>query len=142
MIVLDTDVVTEVMRPRPDERVVGWLDTLDASAVALTAVTVAEIAYGVSRLPDDRKKARLRQRVVEMFGEEFENRLLPFDALAAMDYAAIVVARERAGRPISMADAQIASICRVHEAALATRNVGDFEGAGLKLLNPWASAAT
>jgi predicted nucleic acid-binding protein len=138
MIFLDTNVLSEVMHPAPNATVVEWLDRQDPAELLLSAVTVAEIWYGVHRLPDGKRKANLLKITHSLFEEEFAQRILPFDEAAAMHYAELVCQREQLGRPISMADAQIASICRcVDGASLATRNVRDFTGIGLALVNPW-----
>ncbi len=100
-------------------------------------MTVAELLYGIARLPDGRRKTGLREAVLQMLDEDFADRVLPFDEDAAMHYAALVSQRERTGRPISMVDAQIAAICRHHGAGLATRHSKDFEGVGIVLANPW-----
>ena len=140
MIVLDTNVVSELMQKAPEPRVVSWVDRFSASDVLVTAVTAAELMYGVARLPEGRRKRELHIRVEELLTEDFEDQILPFDAPAATHYAEIVSSRERAGRPISMADAQIAAICRNWSAALATRNVDDFVDTGVDALNPWDAA--
>lgn len=137
MIVLDTNVVSELFHQSPDPGVVGWLDGLDASDVMLTAVTAAELMYGVARLPHGRRGRELRAQVDGLLTEEFGDKILPFDVLAATHYADIVAARERIGRQISMADGQIAAICRNWNAGLATRNIGDFVDTGIALINPW-----
>jgi predicted nucleic acid-binding protein len=138
MIFLDTSVLSEVMHPAPDANVVKWLNRQEPAELLLTAVTVAEIWYGVRRLPDGKRKANLLNLTHSLFEEEFAQRILPFDGAAAMHYAELVCQCEQLGRPISMADAQIASICRcVDRASLATRNVRDFSGIGLALVNPW-----
>lgn len=137
MIVLDTNLISELVRKAPDLGVVSWLDSLDASDIALTAVTAAELLYGVARLPDGRRRRELRAKVDGLLTEEFGDRILPFDALAATHYADIVAGRERGGLQISMADGQIAAICRAWNAGLATRNVGDFVDTGVELINPW-----
>lgn len=137
MIVLDTNVVSELMRPDPAAGVVAWVDRRPADEVFLTAVTAAELLYGVTRLPSGNRKATLALKVRELLEEDFEGRVLPFDVGAADHYADIVVSRERAGRPVSMADAQIAAVCRCFNADLATRNVKDFGGNGVRILDPW-----
>lgn len=137
MIVLDTNVISEFVRKDPNPDVVGWLDVLDASEVMLTAVTAAELLYGVARLPDGRRGRELREKVDGLLTEEFGDKILPFDALAATHYADIVAGRERTGIQISMADGQIAAICRNWNAGLATRNIGDFVDTGIELINPW-----
>lgn len=137
MIVLDTHVLSELMRAQVDSAVIDWLDRQEPASFAITAVTVAELLYGIARLPDGRRKAGLQEAALQMLDEEFADRVLPFDEDAAVHYAALVSQRDRTGRPISMADAQIAAICRYHAATLATRNGKDFEGVGILLANPW-----
>ncbi|HEY5356610.1 MAG TPA: type II toxin-antitoxin system VapC family toxin [Streptosporangiaceae bacterium] len=137
MIVLDTNVISELARIDPEQSVVTWLDSLPAAEVATTAITAAELLYGVARLPDGRRRAALAETIDVLINEDFRGRLEPFDGLAAEQYAAVVVGREKKGRPISTADAQIAAICRVHSATLATRNIGDFTDTGIGLINPW-----
>ncbi len=137
MIVLDTNVLSELMRRQPDSKLVAWIDAQVADALMLSAVTVAELLYGIARLPEAKRKADLHDAAWMMLKEEFDERILSFDALAAVHYASLVAQRESSGRPISMADAQIAAICLSHEAILATRNGKDFSGLGLTLVNPW-----
>lgn len=137
MIFVDTNVLSELMRPKPDKHVLGWLDDRPGSDIGLTAITVAEILYGIGSLPEGKKKHRLLDAATTMFEEYFAGRIFAFDQLAAIEYADIVLQRDRMGSPISMPDAQIAAICRVLSAGLATRNTRDFENAGLVLINPW-----
>ncbi len=137
MILVDTNVLSELMRPKPDKHVLGWMDDLPGSDLGLTAITVAEILYGIGSLPGGKKKHRLLDAVTTMFEEYFADRIFAFDQLAAIEYADIVLQRDRIGSPISMPDAQIAAICRVSSAGLATRNTKDFEHTGLVLINPW-----
>ncbi len=139
MILLDTNVLSELIRREPDDGVLSWMDTLDAAVVATTAITTAELLYGVARLPAGRRKDLLREAVHGLIEDDLGGRVEPFDAGAAAHYAALVSDRERAGRPISAADAQIAAICRKLRATLATRNTDDFEAAGIALINPWHS---
>jgi toxin FitB len=138
VIVLDTNVLSELMRRRPAARVVRWVDEQDASALAITAVTVAELLYGVARLADGARKTELAAAVEALVREDFAGRVLPFDAAAAEHYAELVAERERQGRPVSTSDGQIAAICRCHGTRLATRNVRDFEATGITVLDPWA----
>jgi toxin FitB len=137
VIVLDTNVVSELMRLEPAAAVVDWVDGQSGIDIYLTAITVAELLYGVARLPDGHRKAELAERVEAVLAEDFEHRVAPFDGTAAAHYADIVVRRERAGRPISTADAQIAATCRSHGALLATRNVDDFADTAVVVVNPW-----
>jgi toxin FitB len=137
VIVLDTNVISELMRSTPDDRVVNWVDQFPPGDVFITAVTAAELQYGVARLPDDRRKAVLAAHVAELLAEDFESQILPFGVNAAAHYAQIAATREQDGRPISMADAQIAAICRHYDAELATRNTKDFLGTGIPVHDPW-----
>lgn len=140
MIVLDTNVISEIFRPRPESRVVGWLETL-TDDVAITTITLAELLTGVRRLPDGRRKAALQAAIDEAIQPYRGSRsLLAFDEEAAVEYAEVLVARERSGTPISMADAQIAAICRVHRATCATRNTKDFAHTGIDLVDPWLAS--
>ena len=137
MIILDTTVISELTRPAPDPGAVSWLDSLPTEETAITAITAAELRYGVLRLPDGRRKVELLEAVQALINADFRDRVEPFDVLAADQYAAVVTGRERAGRPISISDAQVAAICRVLSATLATRNTSDFTGTGVQLIDPW-----
>ncbi|MYL23181.1 PIN domain-containing protein [Halomonas alkaliantarctica] len=137
MIVLDTNVLSELMRPAPDARVVDWLDRQDARSVTISAITVAEILYGIERLPDGKRKRGFAAMVAAMFEEDFSGRILSFDSEAAIHYAEQVAASESAGRQVHMADAQMAAICIQHGAVLATRNLKDFEMLTVETINPW-----
>ncbi|MEE2059569.1 type II toxin-antitoxin system VapC family toxin [Rhodococcus artemisiae] len=138
MIVLDTNVVSELFRPRPEPRVIAWLEAL-TDDVAITAITLAELLAGARRLPDGRRKAGLEAAIDGAIQPYRDTRsLLAFDEAAAMEYAEVFIARERAGMSISMADAQIAAICRVHRATCATRNTKDFVQSGVELVDPWS----
>ena len=137
MIVLDTNVISELARRAPDSGVLAWLDSLDVSEVGTTAVTAAELRYGVTRLPDGHRKRELAAVISGILTEDFAGRVLPFDERASVQYADIVARRERTGSPIGVADAQIAAICRDLSAILATRNTADFEETGIELINPW-----
>lgn len=137
MIVLDTNVISEIFRPTPEVRVVDWLGSL-TSEVAITSVTLAELLAGVRRLPSSRRKEVLTDRIEAALEPYRGSRsVLPFDDLAADRYADVFVARESAGSPISTADAQIAAICLAHGATCATRNVKDFAHTGVELFDPW-----
>ena len=137
MIILDTNVISELTRPVPDPGVITWLDSLSAEETAITAITAAELRYGVRRIPDGRRKTGLSEAVNALLTTDFRDRVEPFDVLAADQYADVVTAREHAGQPISTSDAQIAAICRVLNATLATRNTSDFTGIGVNLIDPW-----
>lgn len=137
MIILDTNVLSEVTRQAPDSSVLAWMDAVRVEELATTAITVAELLYGVTRLPDGNRKSSLTAAVHGLMTDDFQGRIETFDMSAAVQYSAVVHEREALGRPISTADAQIAAICRAREATLATRNIKDFEDTGIELLNPW-----
>lgn len=139
MIVLDTNVLSELMRRRPDPAVVAWVDGQDAGRLAITAITAAELRYGVARLSSGVRKARLESAVRALLNVDFSGRVLRFDGAAADLYGDLVAECDRAGRPIGAADAQIAAICRCQVARLATRNVRDFEATGVDVLDPWTA---
>jgi toxin FitB len=137
VIALDTNGISELARQVPDPVVLSWLDSLEVSGVVTTAVTAAELRYGVARLPDGHRKRELAVVIHDVLTEDFRGRVLAFDERASVRYADIVTGRERTGRPIGVADAQIAAICRDAGAMLATRNTADFEETGIELINPW-----
>ena len=136
MIILDTSVLSEVFRPHPDTRVTVWLESL-ADDVAITAITLADLLAGVRRLPNGRRRETLSTAVSTTVHTYRSTRVPAFDSSAAEHYATILAAREHAGLPISMADAQIAAICRAHGASCATRDTKDFAQTGIELINPW-----
>jgi predicted nucleic acid-binding protein len=137
MIVLDTNVLSEFMRIEPDTQVLAWVDAQPAMELSISAVTVAEILHGIARLPSGKRKQKLEAHAMAMFEEDFAGRILPFDVHAAVEYATLVAGCEAKGRAVSMADAQIAAICRTHGVAVATRNVRDFDFSGVEVINPW-----
>jgi toxin FitB len=138
MIILDTSVVSELMRPEPDVRVRHWVGGRRADELATTAITVAEIRYGIERLPDGRRKEGLLSAATDLF-TAFGDLVQPFDALAATWFGPIMVRRAGLGLPIEGFDAQIAAICRARGAALATRNVKDFLETGIDVIDPWSA---
>lgn len=140
MILVDTDVISELMRPRPSAQVLAWFDNKDASALYLSAVGEAELRRGAMLLPDGRRRDSLLSEIDAMVAEDFAGRVLPFNSAAAVAFAAIFVDRRSAGRPISSPDCQIAATARAHGTAIATRNVADFEGCGVEVIDPWKNA--
>lgn len=141
MIILDTNVISEIFRPLPESRVVDWLTSLEGD-VAITSVTLAELLAGLRRLPDGRRRDALTRRIDAALAPYRGGRaVLSFDDVAADRYADVLVARARAGAPISTADAQIAAICLTHGATCATRNVKDFQHTGVELVDPWKADA-
>jgi predicted nucleic acid-binding protein len=140
VIILDTNVLSELLRPAPEPRVEAWLAAQDGAEVYLTAITEAELRYGVAIMANGRRRSALAAAVDRILREDFIARILPFDSAAAQVYAAIGAARRLAGRPIAQADCQIAAIARANGATIATRNIGDFEDCGVALINPWQAA--
>lgn len=139
MIIVDTNVISELMRPAPEDSVLAWIAVQDVAELHVTAITLAEIAYGVERLPGGRRKAMIRSIAQEAM-TAFRGRVVPFDEAAVPHYARIVSARENAGRPMDAFDGQIAAICGALDSSLATRNAKDFEGTGITIINPWLTA--
>lgn len=139
MIVLDTNVVSELMRAMPDARVRAWFAGQQRSTLFTTSITKAEILYGIALLPAGRRKAALADAAERMFARVFAARMLAFDAVAATRYAEVLMARRRAGKPMETLDAQIAATALAAGAAVATRNLADFAGCGLDVIDPWTA---
>jgi len=137
MIVLDTNVLSETLRPLPSPRVLEWMRAEPASALFTTAITEAELFYGIARLPPGRRREALEVVVERIFSEDLAGRVLPFDSAAAREFADIAARRRVEGRPISDGDARIAAIARSRGASLATRNVADFAGCEVQIIDPW-----
>lgn len=137
MILLDTNVVSEVMARAPSAAVLGWLDACDASSLYLSTVTIAEIGYGLQVLPGGKRRRFLEDRFDEFIELGFKHRVLAFDHDAARAYAVLMARRRAIGRPMSVPDGQIAAIARANRFAVATRNVRDFEECGLEIVNPF-----
>jgi toxin FitB len=136
MIVLDTNVVSELMKESPNAAVWQWLHSNLGEDLYTSAITAAEIHHGIERMPAGRRRKQVRDAAGEVFAL-VEDEVLSFTAEAAMAYPVVMADRRRAGLPIASMDAQIAAICLVEEAALATRNTQDFAGTGVELINPW-----
>ena len=137
MIVLDTNVLSELIRAEPARAVVDWLRTQDRSALFTTSISRGEMLLGVLLLPDGQRKRRLFEEVSAIFADDMADRVLPFDSDAAEEFAAVVAARRAQGRPIHQPDAMIAGVVRSRGARLATRNLRDFEHCGIALIDPW-----
>ena len=129
MIILDTNIVSELLRPVPEPKVEAWLAAQDRGKVYLTAISEAELRYGMTILPDGKRRDALTEAVDAMLRGNFQGRILPFDSTAAE--------RRGAGRPISQFDCQITAIGRAQGATVATRNAKDFEGCGIEIIDPW-----
>ena len=137
MIILDTNVLSELMKPRPAARVVEWTATQATASLYTTSITQAEILHGLMLLAGGRRRRALEAAAASMFAQDFGGRILGFGPDEALPYAQIAADRRRAGRPISHFDAQIAAIARATGGTVATRNVADFEGCGVSVVNPW-----
>lgn len=140
MVVLDTNVVSELMRDAPRTDVLVWLDDRPTRELFVTAVTEAEVRTGIAFLPEGKRRRGIAEAADRAFGGLFAGRVLPFDSEAARACAAIAATRRAAGRPVSQADGQIAAIARSRGMALATRNIRDFAHMGIELIDPWADA--
>lgn len=137
MIVLDTNVVSEAMRPAPAASVMAWFQGAPPGGLYLTAVTAAELRVGVATMPLGRRARDLADKIETMLAVGFADRILPFEEPASSHFAEVVAIRRRLGRPVLAFDALIAAIARSHGATLATRNTRDFDGCGLDLVNPF-----
>ena len=137
MIILDTNIVSEVMKPSPSSEVIAWMSGHTAEGLFTTTVTVAEVLYGIEILPRGKRHDQLLRQAEAVFAEDFAGQILSFDEASARSFAVISANRRSHGRPIGTFDAQIAAIARSQHAALATRDIGDFEGCGIELINPW-----
>ena len=137
MILLDTNVVSALMHREPDPVIVRWLDGLPAESVWTTSITILEIRLGLELLAPGRRRKLLEDAFAKALAEDFEDRVLSFDALAAQFAGHIAAQHRRSGRTVDMRDVQIAGIALARKATLATRNLRHFDGLGLKLLDPW-----
>lgn len=137
MILLDTNVLSELMRAKPAPEVVAWIDSQPTSQLYISAITVAEILYGIARMADGKRKQSLLALATLMFDEDFAGRILSFDADAAIHYAGLAAESEAKGTVVDMADCQIAAIAVLHDAQVATRNVRHFDYLGVAIVNPW-----
>ena len=137
MTILDTNVVSELMRSEALPQVVRWVDAQPGNKLFTTAITVAEIYYGIELLPSGKRRNALVAAADAVFTGRFAGRVLAFNVAAAKSYAHIMAHRRAAGRPMSQSDAEIAAIARTQDAALATHNLADFEDCGIRLIDPW-----
>jgi predicted nucleic acid-binding protein len=137
MLVLDTNVISEIMKAVPSARVMEWWSQKQSDELFTTTVTVGEILYGIEILPRGKRRDSLRAEAEVVFTRDFAGRVLPFDEEAARAFSEIAADRRAKGRPMAAFDAQIAAIARSRGAMLATRNTADFEGYGVRLVNPW-----
>ena len=140
MLVIDTNVVSELMRPTPNAVIASWIAERATSSLHLTAVSEAELRFGLAIMPPGRRRDGLAEGLERMLRTGFANRVLPFDSAAASAYAEIAAARRAMGRPMPQADCQIAAIARSRGMAIVTRNVSDFVDVGIDVIDPWPDA--
>ncbi len=137
MIILDTNVVSELSKPKASDKVVGWFDLQSSTMFHFTSIGLAEVLSGLVVMPDGKRKSLLSAAMDELIAALFGPRILPFDAAAAREHAEIVRMAHVAGRPLPYADAQIAAIARANKFAIATRDAAPFLAAGIEVINPW-----
>lgn len=137
MFILDTNAVSELLRPIPEPSVIEWVAGRDASHMFLTAVTEAELRFGVEIMPAGSRRDAVGTAIDALLREDFAGRVIPFDSPAAVAYSRLAASRRTAGRPIAYADAQIAAIASVHRMSVVTRNVADFAHMGVDIVDPW-----
>ena len=137
MLMLDTNMLSEIMRSEPERKVADWIVRQPSDELFTAAVCQAEILSGLAVMPSGRRRAELEEAARSMFAYDFAGRVLPFDTKAAAAYAEVFASRRKAGRPSGTIDLMLAAIARVHGASVVTRNVADFEGVGVAIVNPW-----
>ncbi|MDP1691447.1 MAG: type II toxin-antitoxin system VapC family toxin [Burkholderiaceae bacterium] len=137
MIILDTNVLSALMRRDPDPAVVQWLDLQAPQSIWITSITLFEGRLGLALVPDGRRRRVLEAAFSRLLDEDLENRVLPFDSMAALQAALLAAARQQAGRPVDIRDTQIAGIAQARRATLATRSVRHFEGLSVPVVDPW-----
>lgn len=137
MILIDTNVVSEPLRPSPEARVVAWIDAQPVATLYLSAITVAELRFGVASLPAGRRRARLQENIERRVLPLFAGRVLPFDLAASQSYAELMARARSAGVAVSRSDGYLAAIAAANGMLIATRDTGPFEAAGLDVVNPW-----
>ena len=139
MIILDTNVLSALMRNTPEAPVVAWLDGQPAESVWITSITLFEARLGLALLPNGRRRKALEAAFARLLDEDLENRVLDFDRAAATEAASLAAGRQKAGRPVDMRDTQIAGIALARRATLATRNLRHFQGLKVPVVDPWNS---
>ena len=137
MLILDTNLVSELMRVRPEPGVLAWIAAQPMSDMAITVVSMMEIRFGINLLPEGKRRIELDRRFSQLLAQGFEDRVLAFDRSAADACAGIRATRQRTGRPVSTEDAMIAGIAKAHGATVATRDEEGFGGCGVPIINPW-----
>jgi len=138
VIILDTNVLSALMRQEPEPSVLHWLDLQAPESIWITSITLFESRLGLALVPDGRRRRSLEAAFGRLLEQDLENRVLPFDSEAALQAAALAADRRRVGRPVDIRDTQIAGIAQARRATVATRNVRHFEGLTVPVINPWA----
>ena len=139
MIILDTNVLSALMRTAPETPVVAWLDRQPAESVWITSITLFEARLGLALLPSGRRRQSLEAAFTRLLKEDLENRVLDFDSAAATEAASLAAARQKNGRQVDMRDTQIAGIALARRATLATRNIRNFADLKISIVDPWAA---
>jgi len=137
VIILDTNVLSALMQAQPDVRVIDWLDRQAPESIWITSITLFESRLGLALLPEGRRKQALEAAFERLLNEHLQNRVLGFDAAAALEAAMLAAARQRAGRPVDLRDTQIAGIAAARRASIATRNLRHFQDLSVPVINPW-----
>lgn len=137
MIILDTNIISEMMKQTPSMRVIAWMDTQEVMQLFITTITIAEISYGLNALPLGNRRNKLEDAFNNAIMDAFRYRILPFDETAALCYGKLMGSRKNLGQPLGILDGQIAAIAQAHEATVATRNINDFRDYALVLVNPF-----
>jgi predicted nucleic acid-binding protein len=137
MILIDTNIISEMMKSSPSANVIGWLDQQEAMQLYISTITIAEISYGINVLPNGNRRNLLEDSFNKVVRDAFEHRILSLDEVAAHFYGKIMSRRKQLGKPMSIPDGQIAAIARANSAAIATRNINDFSDCGLDVINPF-----
>lgn len=135
--ILDTNVISEIVKPSPDARVVHWYQTNYGDTCFMTTITEAELRFGLAFMPEGKKKAALEAALSVLLDTDFADRILAFERADTRHYASIMASRRKSGRPMTEMDAQIAAIAKRHKLKLVTRNVADFAHCGIEIINPW-----
>ncbi len=139
MIILDTNVLSALMREAPEPLVIAWLDRQPSESVWITSISLFETRFGLALLPKGRRQQALEAAFSQLLAEDLENRVLDFDSAAAVEAASLAAGRQKAGRPIDMRDTQIAGIALARHATLATRNVRHFTDLNIPVVDPWVA---
>lgn len=137
MILIDTNIISEMMRPTPNKNVLLWLNQIDNTKLYISSITIAEISYGIVALAKGKRRSSIEDAFNKMLQDAFNYRILSFDEIAASWYGKIMTYRKISGKPMGILNGQIAAIARTHNAAIATRNVKDFNDCGIDVINPF-----